>query len=144
LKKRVSSYFVKKIENAKTNTLVNQIDFVEWTVTNNEHEAFLLENSLIKHFKPPYNISLKDDKTYPYVVVKNERFPRVYLTRRFIKDGSEYLGPYTNVSQVYVLMDLMKKVFPMRNCKLNLTKENIEKGKFNKCLEYHLGNCKAP
>lgn len=144
LKKRVSSYFVKKIENAKTNTLVNQIDFVEWTVTNNEHEAFLLENSLIKHFKPPYNISLKDDKTYPYVVVKNERFPRVYLTRRFIKDGSEYLGPYTNVSQVYVLMDLMKKVFPMRNCKLNLTRENIEKGKFNKCLEYHLGNCKAP
>ncbi|RYD97582.1 MAG: excinuclease ABC subunit C [Sphingobacteriales bacterium] len=144
LKKRVSSYFVKKIENAKTHTLVNQIDFVEWTVTNNEHEAFLLENSLIKHFKPPYNISLKDDKTYPYVVVKNERFPRVYLTRRFIKDGSEYLGPYTNISQVYVLMDLMKKVFPMRNCKLNLTKENIEKGKFHKCLEYHLGNCKAP
>lgn len=144
LKKRVSSYFVKKIGNAKTHTLVNQIDAVEWTVTNNEHEAFLLENSLIKHFKPPYNISLKDDKTYPYVVVKNERFPRVYLTRRFIKDGSEYLGPYTNVSQIYVLMDLMKKVFPMRNCKLNLTRENIEKGKFNKCLEYHLGNCKAP
>lgn len=144
LRKRVSSYFVKKIENAKTNTLVNQIDFVEWTVTNNEHEAFLLENSLIKHFKPPYNISLKDDKTYPYVVVKNESFPRVYLTRRFVRDGSEYLGPYTNVSQVYVLMDLMKKVFPMRNCKLNLTKENIQKGKFNKCLEYHLGNCKAP
>lgn len=144
LKKRVSSYFVKKIGNAKTNTLVNQIDIVEWTVTNNEHEAFLLENSLIKHFKPPYNISLKDDKTYPYVVVKNEKFPRVYLTRRFIKDGSEYLGPYTNVSQVYTLMDLMKKVFPMRSCKLNLTKENIEKGKFNKCLEYHLGNCKAP
>lgn len=144
LKKRVSSYFVKKIENAKTNTLVNQIDLVEWTVTNNEHEAFLLENSLIKHFKPPYNISLKDDKTYPYVVVKNEHFPRVHLTRRFVKDGSEYLGPYTNVSQIYVLMDLMKKVFPMRNCKLNLTKENIQKGKFNKCLEYHLGNCKAP
>lgn len=144
LKKRVSSYFVKKIEGPKTHTLVNQIDHVEWTVTNNEHEAFLLENSLIKHFKPPYNISLKDDKTYPYVVIKNESFPRVYLTRRFVKDGSEYLGPYTNVTQIYVLMDLLKKVFPMRTCKLNLNKENIQKGKYKKCLEYHLGNCKAP
>lgn len=144
LKKRVSSYFVKRNDSPKTNTLVDQIDHLEWTVTNNEHEAFLLENSLIKHFKPPYNISLKDDKTYPYVVIKNESFPRVYLTRRFIKDGSEYLGPYTNVSQVYVLMDLLKKVFPMRTCKLLLSKENIQKGKFKKCLEYHIGNCKAP
>lgn len=144
LKKRVSSYFVKKIDNPKTHTLVNQISSLEWTVTNNEHEAFLLENSLIKHFKPPYNISLKDDKSYPFVVVKNEAFPRVQLTRRHVKDGSEYLGPYTNVNQIYVLMDLLKKVYPMRTCRLPLTKENIQKGKFKKCLEFHLGNCKAP
>lgn len=144
LKKRVSSYFVKKVDNPKTHTLVQQIDNVEWTITNNEHEAFLLENSLIKHFKPPYNISLKDDKTYPYVVVRNEHFPRVHLTRRYVKDGSEYLGPYTNVSQIYALMNMLKKVFPTRTCKLKLNHENIAKGKFKKCLEYHIGNCKAP
>ncbi|RQO30806.1 excinuclease ABC subunit C [Taibaiella sp. KBW10] len=144
LKKRVSSYFVKKIDSIKTNTLVTQIVFVEWTVTNDEHDAFLLENSLIKHFKPPYNISLKDDKTYPYITIKNESFPRVYLTRRFVKDGSEYLGPYTAVNQIYTLMDLMKQHFPLRTCNLNLSIENINKGKFKKCLEYHLGNCKAP
>lgn len=144
LKKRVSSYFVKKIDNVKTHTLVNQIVHVEWTVTNDEHDAFLLENSLIKHFKPPYNISLKDDKTYPYITIKNESFPRVFLTRRFTKDGSEYLGPYTSVSQIYTLMDLVKRRFPLRTCSLNLSPENIKKGKFKKCLEYHLGNCKAP
>lgn len=144
LKKRVSSYFVKRIDSIKTNTLVTQIVFVEWTVTDGEHDAFLLENSLIKHFKPPYNISLKDDKTYPYITIKNERFPRVYLTRRFVKDGSEYLGPYTAVHQINTLMDLVKRHFPMRTCNLNLSKENIQKGKFKKCLEYHLGNCKGP
>lgn len=144
LKKRVTSYFVKQIDSPKTNALVQQISHLEWTVTNNEHEAFLLENSLIKHFKPPYNISLKDDKSYPYVVVKNESFPRVMITRRFVKDGSEYMGPYTDVGQLNVLMDVLKKIFPTRTCKLNLSRENIAKGKFKKCLEFHLGNCKAP
>src|SRR5690606_22392070 len=144
LKKRVTSYFVKQIDSPKTNALVQQISHLEWTVTNNEHEAFLLENSLIKHFKPPYNISLKDDKSYPYVVVKNESFPRVMITRRFVKDGSEYMGPYTDVGQPNVLMDVLKKIFPTRTCKLNLSRENIAKGKFKKCLEFHLGNCKAP
>ncbi|HTO14919.1 MAG TPA: excinuclease ABC subunit UvrC [Edaphocola sp.] len=144
LKKRVSSYFVKVPDNPKTHTLVQQIDHLEWTVTNNEHDAFLLENSLIKHFKPPYNINLKDDKSYPYIVIKNEPFPRIFLTRRVIKDGSEYLGPYTNIAQVYFLMDLVRKLYPMRTCRLNLTKSNINKGNFKKCLEYHIGNCKAP
>ena len=144
LKKRVTSYFIKDYGNGKTRALVHQIANMEWTVTNNEHDAFLLENSLIKHFKPPYNISLKDDKSYPYIVIKNEHFPRVFLTRRFIKDGSEYLGPYTAVHQVRSLMELIKHSVPLRTCKLDLTPANIKKGKFKKCLEYHLGNCKAP
>src|ERR1700761_951865 len=105
LRKRITSYFVKTHDNRKTAVLVSLIDNIEWTITNNEHDAFLLENSLIKHFKPPYNISLKDDKSYPYVVIRKENFPRVYLTRNVVRDGSEYIGPFTSVASVRELMD---------------------------------------
>lgn len=144
LKKRVTSYFVKTHDNYKTQVLVGQIDFIEWTITDDEHDAFLLENSLIKHFKPPYNINLKDDKSYPYVVIKNERFPRVFLTRRLIQDGSEYIGPFTDVTAVRELLQLIRHYIPLRTCGLNLSKEAIKKGKYKVCLEYHLGNCKGP
>lgn len=144
LKKRVTSYFVKIHENRKTEKLVASIENMEWTITNDEHDAFLLENSLIKHFKPPYNINLKDDKTYPYVVIKNEPFPRVFLTRRLIRDGSEYFGPFTDVAAVRTLLGIIRQNIPLRTCTLPLTKQNIEKHKFKVCLEYHLGNCKGP
>jgi excinuclease ABC subunit C len=144
LRKRITSYFVKDHDNRKTQRLVSQIDTIEWTITNNEHDAFLLENSLIKHFKPYYNISLKDDKTYPYVVIRKENFPRVYLTRRLIRDGSEYIGPFTSVFVVRELLNIIKETIPLRTCGLNLTPANIAKGKFKVCLEYHLGNCSGP
>ncbi|MFT4061789.1 MAG: excinuclease ABC subunit UvrC [Edaphocola sp.] len=144
LKKRVSSYFAKQHETRKTTRLVTLIDTMEWTVTNNEHDAFLLENSLIKHFRPPFNINLKDDKSYPYVVIRKEPFPRVYLTRRMVRDGSEYIGPFTGVTVVRELLDMIKEAIPLRTCGLNLTPHNIRRGKFKVCLEYHLGNCKGP
>jgi excinuclease ABC subunit C len=144
LRKRITSYFVKQQDNRKTARLVSLIDTIEWTITNDEHDAFLLENSLIKHFKPMYNISLKDDKTYPYVVIRKENFPRVYLTRRLIRDGSEYIGPFTSVFIVRELLDIIKETIPLRTCGLNLTPQNIAKGKFKVCLEYHLGNCSGP
>lgn len=144
LRKRITSYFVKSYDNRKTAKLVYLIDTIEWTITNDEHDAFLLENSLIKHFKPPYNISLKDDKSYPYVVIKKENFPRVYLTRRLIRDGSEYIGPFTSVFVVRELLAIIKETIPLRTCGLNLTPNNIQKGKFKVCLEYHLGNCSGP
>src|SRR5690606_16604939 len=144
LKKRDTSYFVKAHDNRKTEKLVHAIAHIEWTVTNDEHDAFLLENSLIKHFQPPYNINLKDDKTYPYVVIKNEPFPRIFLTRRVIRDGSEYIGPFTDVGQVKELLALIRQNIPLRNCTLNLSPRNIAKGKFKVCLEYHLGNCMGP
>lgn len=144
LKKRISSYFTKTHDNKKTEILVSQIDQIEWTVTDDEHDAFLLENSLIKHFKPPFNISLKDDKGYPYVVIKNERFPRVFLTRNKINDGSEYIGPFTDVTAVRELLQLIRSYIPLRTCGLNLSKRNIAQGKYKVCLEYHLGNCKGP
>ncbi len=144
LKKRVNSYFGKNIDNRKTAILVSLIHHIEWTITNDEHDAFLLENSLIKHLQPPFNINLKDDKTYPFVVIKNEPFPRVYLTRNRIKDGSEYIGPFTDVSAVRSLLSLIKEYIPLRTCSLNLQPKNIEKGKFKVCLEYHIGNCKGP
>lgn len=144
LKKRITSYFVKQHDNRKTTVLVSLIDSIEWTITNNEHDAFLLENSLIKHFKPPYNISLKDDKSYPYVVIRKEHFPRVYLTRRMVRDGSEYIGPFTSVASVRELMDIIKETIALRTCGLNLTPNNIARGKFKVCLEYHLGNCSGP
>ena len=144
LKKRISSYFVKNHDNYKTKKLVTQINSIDFTVTDTEHDAFLLENSLIKHFQPPYNISLKDDKTYPYIVIKKEPFPRVFFTRRVIRDGSEYLGPFTGLGRVKELMDMIKQSIPLRTCSLNLTPANIAKGKFKVCLEYHIGNCKGP
>lgn len=144
LRKRVGSYFNKTQDNRKTVMLVSQIREIEFTVTDSEHDAFLLENSLIKHYQPKYNIELKDDKTYPYIVIKNERFPRVFLTRTVIRDGSEYIGPFTSVLAARELLDLIKQNIPLRNCTLNLSPQNIEKGKFKVCLEYHLGNCKGP
>jgi len=144
LRKRVSSYFNKTVDNYKTRKLVSLIYNIEFTVTNNEHDAFLLENSLIKHYQPKFNITLKDDKTYPYIVIKKEHFPRVFLTRRVIRDGSEYLGPFTGLGKVKELLQLVKQSIPLRTCNLNLAPGNIAKGKYKVCLEYHLGNCKGP
>jgi len=144
IRKRVSSYFIKKNDYYKTVRLVADIARIEFTITNNEQDAFLLENSLIKQFQPKYNIELKDDKTYPYIVIKKESFPRVFLTRRHIRDGSEYLGPYTSVDQVRSLLEFIKQTIPLRTCSLNLSEKNIQAGKFKACLEYHIGNCKAP
>lgn len=144
LRKRVSSYFSKTFTSYKTHELVQRIVRIEFTIVNSEQDAFLLENSLIKQFQPIFNINLKDDKSYPYIVIKNEPFPRVFLTRRKIMDGSEYLGPFTSVAKVRELLDFVKANIQLRTCKLNLTRNNIEKGKFKVCLEYHLGNCKGP
>ena len=144
LRKRVSSYFSKTYTNYKTHELVQRIRKIEFTIVNSEQDAFLLENSLIKNFQPLFNINLKDDKSYPYIIIKNEPFPRVFFTRRKINDGSRYLGPYTSVGKVRELLDFIKQNIQLRTCKLNLTKSNIEKKKFKVCLEYHLGNCKGP
>lgn len=144
LRKRVSSYFNKGAADYKTTRLVMDIARVEYTVTNTEHDAFLLENSLIKHYQPRYNIDLKDDKTYPFIVIKNESFPRVFITRRVIKDGSEYLGPFTGVARVRELLSLIRQLIPLRTCNLNLSEKNISKEKYKVCLEYHLGNCSGP
>ena len=144
LRKRVSSYFNKTVSNFKTYELVQRIAHIEFTIVDTEQDAFLLENSLIKQFQPKYNILLKDDKTYPFIIIKKEPFPRIFLTRRKLKDGSEYIGPFTSVWRVRELLDFIKENIPLRTCKLNLTKNNIERGKFKVCLEYHLGNCKAP
>ncbi|NML19493.1 excinuclease ABC subunit C [Pseudoflavitalea sp. G-6-1-2] len=144
LRKRVSSYFSKTFTSYKTHELVQRIHRIEFTIVDSEQDAFLLENSLIKQFQPKYNINLKDDKTYPYIVLKKEPFPRVFLTRRKINDGSEYLGPFTSVARVRELLDFIRSNIPLRTCKLNLTDSNIQKGKFKVCLEYHLGNCKGP
>ncbi len=144
LRKRVTSYFSKTFTNYKTHELVQRIHHLEFTLVNSEQDAFLLENSLIKQFQPRYNINLKDDKTYPYIVIKKEPFPRVFLTRNLINDGSEYLGPFTSVKRVRELLYFIRQNIPLRTCKLNLTEQNIARGKFKVCLEYHLGNCKGP
>ncbi|MBI5857796.1 MAG: excinuclease ABC subunit C [Sphingobacteriales bacterium] len=144
LRKRVGSYFTKNLTNYKTHELVQRIARIEFTIVNSEQDAFLLENTLIKEFQPRFNINLKDDKSYPYIIIKNESFPRVFLTRRKINDGSEYLGPYTSVKKVRELLQFIKQTIQLRNCTLNLTENNIKKGKFKVCLEYHLGNCKGP
>jgi excinuclease ABC subunit C len=144
LRKRVSSYFNKTFTGYKTYELVNNIRKIEFTLVNSEQDAFLLENSLIKEFQPKYNINLKDDKSYPFIIIKNEHFPRVFLTRKKINDGSEYLGPFTSVAKVRELIEFIRRYIPLRTCKLNLTDSNIKKGKFKVCLEYHLGNCKGP
>jgi excinuclease ABC subunit C len=144
IRKRVSSYFLKIIASYKTHELVRRIKRIEFTIVSTEQDAFLLENSLIKQFQPLFNINLKDDKTYPYIVIKNEHFPRVFLTRQKIEDGSRYFGPYTSVGKVRELLNFIKQTIPLRTCPLNLLQRNIEKGKFKVCLEYHLGNCKGP
>lgn len=144
LRKRVSSYFNKTKSSFKTAELVIRISKIEFTIVNSEQEAFLLENTLIKENQPFYNINLKDGKTYPYIVIKNEPFPRVFFTRRKIKDGSTYLGPFTSVVNVRDLLNFIKQNILLRTCKLNLSEVNIKKQKFKVCLEYHLGNCKGP
>jgi excinuclease ABC subunit C len=144
IRKRVSSYFNRSQNSHKTNELVRRIDHIEFTIVNSEQDAFLLENSLIKEFQPRYNIDLKDDKTYPYIVIRKEPFPRVFLTRRYIKDGSEYLGPFTSAGKVRELLQFIRQHIPIRTCKLNLSEQQIRNKKFKVCLEYHLGNCKGP
>jgi excinuclease ABC subunit C len=144
LRKRVSSYFNKNLASYKTHELVSRIHHIEFTIVNSEQDAFFLENSLIKKFQPRFNINLKDDKSYPYIVIKNEPFPRIFLTRKLIEDGSEYLGPYTSVHRVRELLAFIRQTIPLRTCTLHLTQKNIEKKKFKVCLEYHLGNCKGP
>lgn len=144
LRKRVGSYFSKTFTSYKTHELVQRIQRIEFTIVDSEQDAFLLENSLIKQFQPRFNINLKDDKSYPFIVIKNEPFPRVFLTRKKIEDGSEYLGPYTSVGKVRELLIFIKQTIQLRNCSLNLTEKNIQKKKFKVCLEYHLGNCKGP
>ncbi len=145
LKNRVSSYFSKiKFENAKTFQLVKRIADIKFIVVATESDALLLENSLIKKFKPKYNIALKDDRTYPSIVIKNEKFPRVFATRKILKDGSTYLGPFTSVKAMHQVLELAKTLYPIRTCNLPLSQDNIEKGKFRVCLEYHIGNCMGP
>ena len=144
LKKRVSSYFQKNHEYGKIVMLVRRIDRINYIVVKTEWDALLLENSLIKKHQPRYNVMLKDDKTYPWICIKKEPYPRVFSTRKIIKDGSEYFGPYASVKVMYAMLELVRKLYPLRNCNLNLTEKNIQKKKFKKCLEYHLGNCKAP
>lgn len=143
LKKRVRSYFGRK-QSGKTSVMLKQASTLSHIVVDNESDALLLENSLIKTHQPRYNILLKDDKTFPWICVKNEPFPRVFSTRNTIKDGSEYYGPYTSGQMVKTLIDLIRQLYKLRTCSLNLTKSNIKSGKFKVCLEYHLGNCKAP
>jgi len=144
LRKRVSSYFNKTVSSYKTAELVRRIDFIDYTIVTSEQDALFLENSLIKQFQPVFNINLKDDKSYPFIVIKKEPFPRVFLTRRKINDGSVYLGPFTSVAKVRELIQFIRQNIPLRNCKLNLTDANIRNKKFKVCLEYHLGNCKGP
>lgn len=143
LKRRVSSYFNKQ-QSGKVKVLVSRIADIKFIVVDNEMEALLLENNMIKQYKPRYNIMLKDDKTYPWICVKNERFPRVYLTRKKVNDGSIYFGPYPSVMTARTLLDMLRQLYPIRNCKLILKEENINNGHYRPCLEYHIGNCKAP
>ena len=144
LKKRVSSYFTKNHENGKTRVLVKKIVRIEHVVVDTETDALLLENNLIKKYKPRYNVLLKDDKSYPWICIKKERFPRVFSTRRVVKDGSEYFGPYTNMRTVHALLDLIKELYPLRTCNYDLSQDKIDADKYKVCLEYHLGNCKGP
>ena len=144
IRKRVSSYFSGRATNRKTAELVRRIDRIEYTLTDTEQDAFLLENQLIKENQPKYNIDLKDDKTYPFIVIRNEPFPRVFLTRRVIRDGSEYLGPFTSTGKVRELLHFIRQHVQIRTCKLNLSRKHIEKGGYRVCLEYQLGNCKGP
>jgi len=144
LKKRVASYFNKNHENGKTKVLVKKIVTIKHIVVDTETDALLLENNLIKKYQPRYNVMLKDDKTYPWICIKKERFPRVFLTRRVVKDGSEYFGPYTSIKTAKALLDLIKELYTLRSCTYDLSTEKVASGKYKVCLEYHLGNCKGP
>lgn len=144
LKKRVSSYFSKNHHDRKTALLVRSIADIKHMVVETEQDALLLENNLIKKYQPRYNIRLKDDKTYPWIIVKNERFPRVFQTRNVVRDGSAYFGPYTSVYTIRMLLEFFRKTYKLRNCNLNLSEANVNQGKFKVCLEYHIGNCLAP
>ncbi|MDW5289974.1 excinuclease ABC subunit UvrC [Formosa sp. PL04] len=144
LKKRVTSYFTKTHDNGKTRVLVKKIVDIKHIVVETETDALLLENNLIKKHQPRYNVLLKDDKTYPWICIKKERFPRVFSTRRVIKDGSEYFGPYTNFKTIHTLLDLIKGVYSLRTCNYDLSESKIQSGKYKVCLEFHLGNCKGP
>ncbi len=144
LKKRVSSYFNKTHDTARITMMVRQIADIKTIVVETEYDALLLENNLIKKHQPKYNVNLKDDKTYPWIVVKNEDFPRVFYTRRYFKDGSTYFGPYASVVMISTLLDLIRQLYKLRTCNLQLSPENIDKKKFRLCLEYHIGNCKGP
>lgn len=144
LKRRVYSYFSKEHQPGKTRVLVSKIADIRYIVVNSEEDALLLENNLIKKYKPRYNVLLKDDKTYPSICVQNEYFPRVFKTRRIIRNGSSYYGPYSHSPSMHAVLDLIKHVYPLRTCNLNLSPENIRAGKFNVCLEYHIKNCAGP
>ncbi|MFV0345424.1 MAG: excinuclease ABC subunit UvrC [Bacteroidales bacterium] len=144
LKKRVSSYFTGTIENRKTWLLVKNIYKIRYLVVSSEQDALLLENSLIKKYQPRYNVRLKDDKSYPWICIKNERFPRVFMTRNVVKDGSKYYGPYSSVYTARILLELFKRLYPLRTCKYNLSKDNVRLRKYSICLEYHIKNCCGP
>lgn len=144
LKRRISSYFNRDHGPGKTRVLVSKIADIRYIVVNTEEDALLLENNLIKKYKPRYNVLLKDDKTYPSICIQNEYFPRIFKTRRIIRNGSSYYGPYSHLPSMYAVLDLIKHLYPIRTCHLNLTPENIRAGKFNVCLEYHLKNCAGP
>lgn len=144
LKKRVSSYFTKEHADSKTRFLVSKIESIEFTSVNSESDALLLENNLIKEYKPKYNILLKDDKTYPWICITNEMFPKLFKTRNRINDGSQYFGPYSSGLFLKNLLDLIKQLYPLRNCHYSFSEENILKNKYKVCLEFHIGNCKAP
>jgi len=144
LRKRVSSYFSKVHDNRKTEILVRKIADIKFIVVDSEEDALLLENNLIKKYQPRYNVLLKDDKTFPWICIKNEPFPRVFFTRNIIRDGSQYFGPYTSVPMVRTLLEVTKRLYPIRNCNLNLSSSNLGKAKYQVCLEYQIGNCKGP
>src|ERR1700722_7594921 len=137
IKKRVSSYFLKNDHSYKIERMVHSAVKIEFVIVDTEQDALVLENSLIKKYQPRYNVMLKDDKSYPFICIKKEPFPRVFFTRRIIRDGSEYLGPYTSMYNAKIVLDLMKNIFPLRTCNLSLTEKNIGAKKFKVCLEYH-------
>src|SRR4051812_8395446 len=144
LKKRVTSYFTKDHDSSRLRIMVRKIHDIKTVKVNSELDALLLENNLIKNLKPRYNINLRDDKTYPWIILKKERFPRLFYTRRHVKDGSEYFGPYASGKLMHTLLDLIRQTYPLRTCNYDLSEENIDKGKFRPCLEFHIGRCKAP
>jgi excinuclease ABC subunit C len=144
LKKRVLSYFNKVHDVGRTRVMVKKIATIKHIVVKNESDALLLENNMIKTHQPRYNVMLRDDKTYPWICIKNEPYSRIFSTRRMIKDGSEYFGPYTNFKTIYTILDMIKELYPLRTCNYDLTETNIRNGKFKVCLEYHIGNCKGP